>query len=144
MRGLGVAVGAAIGMLAAACSVPPKLEVLNRSGRHIVVPLNGGAWGLGSRKAQLPSGALELIGFWRLRGPGLRLRAGGCEYRYDIPRFPSAPPSYALDVALVVQVEPDFTIHYLPTGTTEPQDVTTIAFRQPEGFPLRPASKDCG
>lgn len=132
-----------LGALAAACSAPPRIEVLNRSGQFIALPLERGAWGLGSREMQLPPGAFAGIALWRLPGSGLRLRAGTCEYRYDVPRLPRSPPSYPPYVVLAVQIEPDLAIHDLPAGAAEPQDISKISGEQPEGFPLAPVARRC-
>ncbi|MEJ0059631.1 MAG: hypothetical protein WDM79_08710 [Terricaulis sp.] len=77
----------------------------------------------------------------------VRIDAGGCRRRY---RVINAPDTYIARLQpigrphdVVLQIEPDFSLHLIPEGTRTPVDVTDYASWQEAGFPIRPYEEDC-
>lgn len=112
------------------CSVMTKIEVFNETGHTVEVLLDKQRWVLGSSVVRVRPDRMDKARLYDLRKPGLRLRAGDCEYVYALPSLRMFNSRY------VAHVRADFTI----VGFRErwmPSDL------EPE-LTLRPVSKTCG
>jgi hypothetical protein len=127
-----------IALLCGACSMFLKVDLFNNTGVAIVVHAEGNEL------------ALEQAKFVEFRYPGdsagwtFRLSTARCEYLYRVPRtleHYARPPG--VNPPLKAQVEPDFSVHWLPPTVNEVGEVAKYASLQPDGFPLHPESISC-
>lgn len=119
------------------CRFHPTLLIVNNSG--VGLDLRGddpGLVGQQEKITRIAPGASKKVEFFTVvQGDVLRLRAGGCDYLYEVPKTPwhdlwgSAP--------LPIQVEPDMAAHLKAPGRSA-NPPSELALFQQGGFPLRP------
>jgi hypothetical protein len=127
-----------VALVSGACSMFLKVDLFNNTGVAIVVHAGGNEL------------ALEQGRFVEFRYPGdaagwaFRLSTAKCEYVYHVPRtlehYPRPP---GVNPPFRAQVEPDFSVHWLPPTASGVEEVAKYASLQQDGSPLNPDSASC-
>jgi len=121
------------------CSNRLKIELFDATGQSLAVESGRDH----SSLSNLRSTTLAYPGpdeGWRIS-----LRAGDCEYIYQMPQSLDhyvRPAGYY--GPLKVQVDAEFVMYLLPTSAEAVQERISLSSTQVDGFPLSPSKKNCG
>jgi hypothetical protein len=148
--------GAFLVATVASCSMAPSVELINGSGRDLVLRLPRDVpegWAARDDLVRVAPGKSDVFMTGRIDARGLRLSSGGCDYRYAMPRLvatsdmpieqsvdPKAPWSHN---PVAVEVGPDFAIYLSGLSQGHIVPARDLALAQGYGFPVRPVSKTC-
>ena len=129
--------------LLAGCSSYGWTTVFNDTGATLIVNLPPAV--IRRAEVKLRPGGHKAFSYRDVGAEPLRVRRGGCVYRYSLPLPGRAYLRASKGEANTnVQIEPDFGVLLLPPSARTVMSAAAVAKAQAYGYPIRPVSRICG